>query len=158
MFISKDPIEFESGDFNHYRYVGNDPVNFRDPTGLVVQLCKKSADAAFGIVDHHWIKTDTLSGGMWNAPDAKYPDIPFLAKVSVKDHSDQNGTCEVVLNVDENKVNEQLKEGRELGIWKPWNQCQTFAQGVIDNARPDGYFDFKFGQDNHTTKPTFGSF
>jgi len=34
MFISKDPIEFESGDFNHYRYVGNDPVNFRDPSGL----------------------------------------------------------------------------------------------------------------------------
>ena len=36
MFISKDPIEFESGDFNHYRYVGNDPVNFRDPSGLTV--------------------------------------------------------------------------------------------------------------------------
>jgi len=34
MFISKDPIEFESGDFNHYRYVGNDPVNYVDPSGL----------------------------------------------------------------------------------------------------------------------------
>ena len=34
MFISKDPIEFESGDFNHYRYVGNDPVNRVDPLGL----------------------------------------------------------------------------------------------------------------------------
>ena len=34
MFISKDPIEFESGDFNHYRYVENDPVNYVDPSGL----------------------------------------------------------------------------------------------------------------------------
>jgi len=33
-FLSKDPIEFEAGDFNFYRYVGNDPVNFVDPTGL----------------------------------------------------------------------------------------------------------------------------
>ena len=34
MFISKDPIEFEAGDFNFYRYVGNDPVNYVDPWGL----------------------------------------------------------------------------------------------------------------------------
>jgi len=33
-FLSRDPIEFEAGDFNFYRYVGNDPVNFRDPSGL----------------------------------------------------------------------------------------------------------------------------
>ena len=34
-FISKDPIEFLSGDYNFYRYVGNDPVNFVDPLGVV---------------------------------------------------------------------------------------------------------------------------
>ena len=33
-FISQDPIEFMAGDFNFYRYVGNSPVNFRDPSGL----------------------------------------------------------------------------------------------------------------------------
>jgi RHS repeat-associated protein len=33
-FISQDPIEFLSGDFNWYRYVGNDPVNWVDPSGL----------------------------------------------------------------------------------------------------------------------------
>jgi len=32
-FISSDPIEFQAGDFNFYRYVGNDPVNFVDPSG-----------------------------------------------------------------------------------------------------------------------------
>jgi len=35
-FISSDPIEFQAGDFNFYRYVGNDPVNFVDPSGLAV--------------------------------------------------------------------------------------------------------------------------
>ena len=33
-FLSKDPIEFLSGDWNWYRYVGGDPVDFVDPMGL----------------------------------------------------------------------------------------------------------------------------
>ncbi len=32
-FLSQDPIGFASGDFNFYRYVGNSPANFRDPSG-----------------------------------------------------------------------------------------------------------------------------
>ena len=35
-FLSKDPIEFEAGDFNFYRYVGGDPLNFVDPSGLIL--------------------------------------------------------------------------------------------------------------------------
>jgi hypothetical protein len=30
---SKDPIRFDGGDTNIYAYVGNDPVNYFDPTG-----------------------------------------------------------------------------------------------------------------------------
>jgi RHS repeat-associated protein len=33
-FISKDPIGFAGGDVNLYRYVGNDSVNWVDPSGL----------------------------------------------------------------------------------------------------------------------------
>jgi len=33
-FISEDPIGFEAGDTNLYRYVGNSPVNATDPEGL----------------------------------------------------------------------------------------------------------------------------
>ena len=33
-FTSEDPIRFESGDTNWYRYVDNDPVNKTDPLGL----------------------------------------------------------------------------------------------------------------------------
>jgi hypothetical protein len=34
MFISQDPIGFEAGDANLYRYVGNGPTNAVDPSGL----------------------------------------------------------------------------------------------------------------------------
>jgi RHS repeat-associated protein len=33
-FISQDPISFNAGDENLYRYVGNSPTNFTDPSGL----------------------------------------------------------------------------------------------------------------------------
>ncbi len=33
-FLSEDPIGFDSGDFNFYRYVGNNSVNKIDPSGL----------------------------------------------------------------------------------------------------------------------------
>ncbi len=33
-FISKDPIGFAGGDANLYGYVGENPVNFKDPLGL----------------------------------------------------------------------------------------------------------------------------
>ncbi len=41
-FISKDPIEFMSGDYNFYRYVSNDPVNFVDPSGLACEKEKRA--------------------------------------------------------------------------------------------------------------------
>jgi RHS repeat-associated protein len=34
-FISQDPIGFSAGDANLYRYVGNSPTNFTDPSGLM---------------------------------------------------------------------------------------------------------------------------
>ena len=33
-FISQDPISFSAGDPNLYRYVGNNPLNQVDPSGL----------------------------------------------------------------------------------------------------------------------------
>jgi hypothetical protein len=36
-WTAKDPIRFDGGDTNIYAYVGNDPVNWTDPTGLIFQ-------------------------------------------------------------------------------------------------------------------------
>ena len=154
-WTAKDPIGFDGGDSNLYGYVLGDPVDFVDPSGLVTKLCRRPTAAAFGLVDHHWIETDSRSGGMWNAPNAKFPNIPFLADVSARDHSSETGgMCEVIKYVDEDKVNKQLSYGRPLGTWTPWNQCQTFAQKILLNAGTGDYF----GQDNHVTVPSWETF
>jgi RHS repeat-associated protein len=35
-WLSRDPIRFKGGQANLYAYVGNDPVNKRDPTGYII--------------------------------------------------------------------------------------------------------------------------
>jgi RHS repeat-associated protein len=44
-FISEDPIGFGGGDTNLYRYVGNSPTNYTDPTG---EIANAIAGAGFG--------------------------------------------------------------------------------------------------------------
>ncbi len=47
-FISKDPIGFAGGDTNLYSYVGQNPVNFVDPSGLIVGYLLKKLAVALG--------------------------------------------------------------------------------------------------------------
>jgi hypothetical protein len=44
-FISEDPIGFDGGDPNLYRYVGNSPINFTDPSGLMFEEFLNIADS-----------------------------------------------------------------------------------------------------------------
>jgi RHS repeat-associated protein len=37
-FISEDPLGFGAGDVNFYVYVGNNPVNFNDPSGKIIGI------------------------------------------------------------------------------------------------------------------------
>ena len=48
-FLSEDPIHFDGGDLNLYRYVSNNPTNFADPKGTVSPLSIAACFVAFGI-------------------------------------------------------------------------------------------------------------
>lgn len=54
---SKDPERFGGGDTSLYNYAGGDPINFRDPTGTVVDGV---LDAYFIGMDIGFILTDNV--------------------------------------------------------------------------------------------------
>jgi RHS repeat-associated protein len=49
-FISEDPLRLDSGDVNFYAYVGNNPINFTDPSGLAIitGFCCKCSGVSAG--------------------------------------------------------------------------------------------------------------
>ena len=56
-WLSRDPIGFEGGDFNFYRYVGNNTVNRNDPSGLWEK------DEVHGKCTEQWAKEVYISMG-----------------------------------------------------------------------------------------------
>ncbi len=46
-FMQNDPVRFDAGDINLYRYCGNDPVNRADPLGLADVNLISPSDSAF---------------------------------------------------------------------------------------------------------------
>jgi RHS repeat-associated protein len=48
-FLSEDPLGFEGGDTNLYRYVGNSPIDSIDPNGLVTFIIP-GGGGEFGIL------------------------------------------------------------------------------------------------------------
>ncbi|MDD2707700.1 MAG: DUF6531 domain-containing protein [Verrucomicrobiae bacterium] len=53
-FLQADPISFDGGDINLYRYCANDPINYKDPEGLeknpaCVLNCEKQLSACFSL-------------------------------------------------------------------------------------------------------------
>jgi RHS repeat-associated protein len=61
-WLSEDPISFAAGDVNLYRYVGNGPVNWTDPSGLEARPGKKPPK--------HW--PEPKPKWKWDAGEGKY--------------------------------------------------------------------------------------
>jgi RHS repeat-associated protein len=43
-FVSEDPMQFDGDSTDFYAYAKNNPVRWRDPSGLKIQLCNRDAD------------------------------------------------------------------------------------------------------------------
>jgi RHS repeat-associated protein len=85
-FLSEDPIGFNGGDFNLYRYVGNNPVLSGDPSGKnpgAIIIFGVAAVAAYTAVD--WLVSDfakeqegVLYKGGLNAQDKLNQALEFI--------------------------------------------------------------------------------
>ena len=143
-WTTKDPIDFAGGSVNLYTYVGNNPVNFTDPSGLKVYLCSRPADLPWpaSLFDHYWIKTDTYEAGLGatpgKIPGQGSPDLPFTPTQTV-DHTGQSNEpgskCTEVPDVNESCVDNKIKPGQPEGSWMPLNTCEDFTMRSLMGCR-----------------------
>src|SRR3954453_20912946 len=70
-FMSEDPLGFAAGDSNLYAYVGNDPLNWRDPSGMLAHMVTVKDLKAID---------KSLEPGLWAAT----PEDPLVAQRRLK--------------------------------------------------------------------------
>jgi RHS repeat-associated protein len=82
-FINEDPSGFKGGDANLYRYVGNDPLDRVDPSGLIAETVWDVANIGMGV----YSAQDNFRQGKWGwlaldvvglAYDGIAVAVPFL--------------------------------------------------------------------------------
>jgi RHS repeat-associated protein len=61
-WTAKDPIDFAGGDADLFGYVQNNPVNFIDPWGLLVQIHSRSVQGTGGFGAHTYVTVTDNSG------------------------------------------------------------------------------------------------
>jgi RHS repeat-associated protein len=82
-WLSKDPIGYDGGDVNLYKYVGNDPVNKIDPLGKQGSKQKKQypsfdltvKNSAPGVKFEKTIGKTTVKFITWGRPEVHIHDI-----------------------------------------------------------------------------------
>ena len=58
-------------------------------------------------------------------------DLPY-SSVYVSEHAcEKPESCDVISDVDEDYVNRELEIGKTLGVFAPWNNCQTYNREVF---------------------------
>ena len=83
-FLSEDPTSFDAGDMNLYRYVGNNPMVYVDPSGM------KSSQRFQGFADVNAPKMDTLaSQGQRFLSDGRLGSPGSLGQTSYGANTDQ---------------------------------------------------------------------
>lgn len=109
-----------------------------------IELCQRRAEIAYGIFDHYWLKTDTITAGMgsgnvYTEAIGKQRERPFT-KVFIVDHSTQvPRKCTEYTNHDEACVNKELEIGKPIGRFTPTNQCLSFVKRVLRKCETAEY-------------------
>lgn len=137
-WTSKDPTLWGGMQVNLYMYVGNDPINSKDPAGLAVYQCYDLTGryAWYPIVgfDHTWIKTDAYE---WGSGPMQVADSWFLHNVPMDhrqqyDYNSPSIRCVERQDVSEVCVDNKISHSTDQGIYVPFfNACDDYVYSIL---------------------------
>ena len=138
-FLQTDPILFEAGDVNVYRYVSNSPINYRDPLGLSpAGAVQDFLDQYNKMREANWKNSDKYFHCMANCKAAKrgrsgYDSAKALSEA--REWLDENikRDSKEACNADR-KANDH---GREAG--KSGEDCKSACQKYRPAGLPSQY-------------------
>lgn len=137
-FLQPDPINFNAGDINIYRYVFNNFINFTDPNGLE---CRVYSSNAFGVpgLNHAFVYCSQANMGAgtsgsfgnngslhgvpqyFNPATTSYPSNPIPSGIG--NRTEAQFISQVRLN-----------SGMNSGLYAPYiNDCHTQLRNVFNN-------------------------
>jgi len=151
-WLSRDPELYLGGSTNLFAYCNADPVNYRDPTGTVPELCRQATsmtiarEPVFEDTEHWWYRDENIEAGMVRGSNT-------LPKVGVGDHTGRSAEkgvqCDPIKNVDQDCVERELATphvapdgfhyGRSLGMYGPGNTCQNLMVDVLTKCSGGNY-------------------
>ena len=128
--MSEDPLSFEAGDINLYRYVRNNPISFSDPSGLILQWgCDNSK---LGLEDHLRIIKSTSKGKELVELLEKSKTV-YKIHMRLRGPSEQIGN-EVFINPNENRSIETTDGRRTASIARVLAHELGHLAGAADDA------------------------
>jgi len=117
-WISQDPLGFDAGDSNLYRYVNNMPTVATDPSGM--ELFARASASAKDIVD--WLSNN--SAGYFGKKGSEGPNIATMA-IKLKEGGYR------ILPVDQDEVIRALKDPR----WNKSDWTRNLLESLISDSK-----------------------
>jgi hypothetical protein len=95
---------------------------------------------------HWWLKTPSLEAGMGKrgggVPGLATTQNPYTLRTTMNDHSgqsqDPSARCQPVCGVSLERVEVQMRQGRETGAWLPLvNDCNNVVDDILKTSGGD---------------------
>jgi len=129
-WTAKDPIRFAGGDANLYRYVGNDPVNWKDPEGQLVFMAVLGPSAVAAIADV--VTIGVLGKTISNILDSIYNNENSNDSHEPTEHAKQRSDgAKNDKNRQVGDINKVIKDGRKFQDTDTGNTVHVDGDRVV---------------------------